>query len=412
MKLVELQHAMECECCSHEIDILHDVVKHSDAMVAKALMISDVARIARAEVRMREYLLKKWRNRSEQAARRAGAIVAGGGTLKAAYAAVDKIMNQWDEEVSTRYATDITEIYEAARLAGWKKANGQTSASLQYTVPNFTEELEGKVEKAKRRKKVAAVKPTFDLFDEQAVMQLHDDQMLWIGVHYDRNVRDTVRESVKPSVTEGVGRREAGKRVQEAVALQLGKVTVPGGFNGSDAKYFEGLAANTATNARVRGQVRSFVDIGVTRYEIVNPMDRRTSPICQFMNGRVFSVPEGASQIERVSGATTPDQVREAHPWIPMSKVKAIGGGNRGLAKAGLALPPYHFRCRSTVDISSESVSFSALKPSEIPAMPKRPEPTRRNTPKRRKPTSRPSRVQPLKRPATLPRGGKVLKAA
>lgn len=420
MKLSEIQHAMECECCSHEIDIMHDVLAASDEAVAKALMISDVARIARAEVRMRDLLLKKWRNRVDQAATRAGAIFAGGGSLEKAYAAVDAAMGRWNEDVASRYGQDIQEIYGHARNAGWKKANGQTSASLQYTVPNFTEEIEAgrsvvKVEKARRKKRRnAAVKPTFDLYDEQAVLQLQDDQMLWIGIHYNKNVRATVRESVKPGLIKGIGRVEAGKRVAEAVAKDLRKVTVPGGFNGSDAKYFEGLAANTATNSRVRGQVRSFSDLGVTRYEIVNPMDGRTSRICAFMNGRVFTVNEGVAQIETVSGATTPEQVKKGHPWVTQPKAQKIhkSGGDRGLAKGGLSLPPYHFRCRSTVDISTESVSFGALTAVEQPPIPVRVEPTRRNTPKRRKPTSKPSRSTPAKRPATIPRNVKTLKAA
>lgn len=357
MLLKDLRQAMRCECCSQEIDFLHDVVAASDAMVAKALMISDVARIARTEVRMREYMLAKWRIRADQAAARAGAIVASGGSLKSAFKAVDSIMRRWAKEVSSRYEADITEIYRSARLAGWKKASGKTKASLQYQVPNFTEELA----KIKKAKTVAAVKPTFDLADEKAVAQLHNDQMLWIGDHYDRNVRDTVRTSVKPGVAEGVSRNEAGKRVQEAVSEQLRKVTVPKGFNGSDAKYFEGLAANTATNARVRGQMRSFTDVGVTRYEIVNPMDDRTSQICAYMNGQVFTISEGVAQIESTAGATTPEQVKAAHPWLPFKKVSAITGGARGLAKAGLALPPYHFRCRSTIDIASESTSFRFL---------------------------------------------------
>lgn len=411
MKLVEVHSALECECCSLEIDFLHDVIATSDVSIAKALMVSEVARIARVESRMREYLTAKWRNRAAQASARAGAAYKSTGKLKSAFAAVDKVMSKWDEDVAKRYASDISEIYYLARNAGWKKANGQIAGSLQYSVPNFTEKLETKKAKAKQR--VPELKPSFDLYDEQAVIQLHDDQMLWIGSHYDRNVRDSVRESVQPSVLEGVSRREAGKRVAEAIATQLGKITVPGGFNGSDAKYFEGLAANTATNARVRGQVRSFLDIGVTRYEIVNPMDRRTTPICAFMNGRVFTVRDAASLIETVSGATTPEQVKSAHPWLSFSKVQQIGkGGERALANAGLSLPPYHFRCRTTIDVSEESVSFSALSKIEMVGIPNRKDPTRSNTPKNQAPTTKPTKKTPVKRPATLPRNAKILKAA
>ncbi len=169
------------------------------------------------------------------------------------------------------------------------------------------------------------------------------------------------------------------------------------------------------TNGRVRGQVRSFVDIGVTRYEIVNPMDRRTSPICQFMNGRVFTVREGASQIESIAGATDPETVKKEHPWMSAKAAGAIHGrgGDRALARAGLSLPPYHFRCRTTVDISTESISFATLTPREQRVkIPVRPIPTARNTPKRKKPTTRPAKVTPLKRPSTIPKNTRTLKAA
>lgn len=413
MKLADLQHAIHCECCSQEIDYLHDFLADSDRQIAKALVLTEVAQIARTEVRMREFLTAKWRVRADQSAKRAGAIFAGGGTLSAGYAAIDKIMGRWDEEVAPRYGKDIEDVYFLARDAGWKKANGQTSASLQYSTPNFTEQLE-KVEKAKRKKRVAQSKPSFDLFDEQAVLQLQDDQMLWIGLHYEKNVRDSIREAVKPGLIEGLGRVEAGKKVSEALSKQLRKVTVPGGFNGTDAKYFEGLAANTATAGRVRGQVRSFVDIGVTRYEIVNPMDVRTSAICQFMNGRIFTIPEATSMIQSESGATDPEQVKNAHPWMSQANASKIhgAGGDRALAKAGLALPTYHFRCRTTVDISTDSISFGSLSKSEQLNVPDRKQPTRRNTPKRSKATSRPSKISPTKRPATIPTTAKTLKAA
>lgn len=364
MKLAALQHALTCECCARELDVLHDVVRTSDVAIAKALMISEVAQIARIEMRMRDYLTGKWRNRAEDAGARAGSIVANGGKLAAAYAAVDGVMGKWASEVEARATKDLENVYYLARKAGWKKGKGKTKASLQYVVPNFTENLEtGGEVVTKAKRKIAEALPSFDLLDEAAVKDLQDDQMLWIGRHYSQNVRTAVRGAVKPNMIEGVGHREAGKMVREAVIAQLGKVVVPHGFSGSDAKYFEGVAANVSTNARVRGQVRSFSDIGITKYEIVNPMDDRTTQICAFMNGKVFTVKDANDQIARTAAAKTPADVKSAHPWLSVGKVRGIAkkGGTKGLVKAGLALPPYHFRCRSTVDVAVESMSFDSL---------------------------------------------------
>jgi hypothetical protein len=364
MKLAALHNTLSCECCAREFDLLHDVLVTSDISIAKALMISEVAQIARLEMRMRDYLTGKWRARAAEASARAGAIVARGGSLKAVPPAVDKIMGKWSSEVESRVTNDLAGIYKLARKAGWKKATGKTKASLQYVVPNFTEELDDRREKVTKGKgKLAEVSPSLDLVDEKAIDDLQDDQMMWIGRHYNENLRAAVRGAVEPGMVEGVGHDVAGRRVADAVAKELGHIVVPNGFHGSDAKYFEGIAANTATNARVRGQVRSFGLIGVTKYEIVNPMDDRTTQICAFMNGQVFTVKDAEDQIERSSSAKNPAQAKDAHPWLAIGKIKSIfrKGGIKGLTSAGLALPPYHFRCRSTVDIWSEQVGFDEL---------------------------------------------------
>ena len=373
MKLATLQRALVCECRACSLDILHDVIVASDASVAKALMVSEVARIARLEMRIRDYQLMKWNNRAKEASAQAGATVAAGESVNVALDKVDKTMGKWAGEVEARVSSDIGRVYELARQAGWKKATGKTTASLQYITPNFTNQLEAKEEVArkarlpkspsKKPKQVAEASVKFDVVDKQAIADLQGDQMYWIGRHYSQNVRETIRNAVKPAMAEGVSHAEAGKRIAAAVAENLAKVTIPKGFNGSQAKYFEGLAANTATNARVRGQVRSFSQVGITKYEIVNPMDDRTTQICAFMNGKEFFVKEANDQIAKTSAAKTPDDVRAAHPWMGINNARSIfaKGGARGMAQAGLALPPYHFRCRSTVDVSVESMSFDDL---------------------------------------------------
>jgi SPP1 gp7 family putative phage head morphogenesis protein len=355
-----LHHALSCECCARDLDVLHDVLVTSDVSIAKALMISEVAQIARHEMRMREYLLGKWRVRAKQASEKAGAAYAGGGTIAGVRAAVDTVMDKWAGDVETRATSDLSNIYKLARKAGWKKAKGKTKASLQYIVPNLSE-LDTPLKKAKA--KTPEVAPKFDLLDENALEELTTDQMMWIGLHYSKNVRDALRVAVTPTMLEGMGRQEAGAFVAKILGEILGKVAVPGGFIGTDAKYFEGLAANVATNARVRGQIRSFSDIGITSYEIVNPDDERTSDICHYLNGTVFKTSDAEAQVAATGAAKNPAAVRAAHPWLSFDEIKEIGdsGGADALAKAGLALPPYHFRCRSTVDVAVGSMDFDSL---------------------------------------------------
>lgn len=400
----------ECEACAKEFAAMNILLSESDRLVAKALVLSEVAQIARAEYRMNQLLSASWNLRAKQAAEAAGARARSGAGAKEILASVNKYMGKWPTDVAKPYTNSIAEIYKLARTAGLKKANNDTKSSLQYSSA-LLDKLSEPVEKAKRAK----VKPDFDLLDDSAIDALQDDQMIWIGEHYDSNVSVVVRSSVEDTMKLGLGRNDAGLAVSMAVKESLARVQTPGGFYGTQAQYFEGLAANTATNSRVRGQVRSFVDVGVTRFVLVNPMDRRTSEICQHMNGKVFLIEDAVQQIEKEAGATHPDHVRAAHPWMSYKELSVISpkSGDVGrkdtaaLAKNGIVLPPFHFRCRTTVDISHEYRYFSSLTNYErktLISIPRKTSPTRSNTPKPTPKSKVPkSGKHPTKRPATLP---------
>ena len=208
------------------------------------------------------------------------------------------------------------------------------------------------VEKAPKPEKDAAeLHATFELSDTAAAEQLTRQELIWIGETYE-GVAPVVREAIAPKILEGMTRAEAGEAAAKAVAGKLDAWAVPGGWSGSAAKYFEGLAANAITNARVQSQLTSFAQLGVEQYELVNPMDERTTDICAALNGTVYTVDEGAEQLAAMRDAKTPEEYKAAAPWLSFGSVSGLlGGGSSALAAAGLALPPFHFRCRTTIDI-------------------------------------------------------------
>ena len=352
---------LDHDCCSHELDLLHEMVIESDRLVAKALAIPEVARIANLEYRMQQLLIAKWDNRSTQATARATSMAMSGRRAAEIAAAVESVMSKWVDDVSKSYSDDIARMYRMARDAGWKKASGRTKASLQYgakaldklDTSDANAPQEHLVSKAKPKGKLA---PKLDLLDAKAVEGLKDSQMFWIGEAYGTNASATIREATKATMSAGLGRTQAGAEMEKAVAESLRIFSAPAGFKGPAKRYFEGLSANTATVTRAYGQLRSFSEIGVTRYQLVNPMDHRTSELCQALNGKIFTVSDGLSQMSRELAAKNPDDIKRLHPWIEADRLKSIMAGPRAseaarMAAAGLALPPYHFRCRTTVDV-------------------------------------------------------------
>ena len=399
-ELIELH----CEACARELEALHILVTRGDELVAKALVLSEVAQIAKAELRLQELLTAAWTQRSRQAAVRAGSLARAGKSATAIELEVRRVMKKWQTDVSRPFSAAVKRIYKLARIAGHKKATKQSDHSLQYSSAMVQRLTVAKADEEPSR--AAKLLPSFDLLDESAIEMLQDDQMLWIGLYYDANVRDAVRNTTIEIQTLGLGRREAGERMMEAIQEVLGVITIPGGFTGTAKQYFEGLAANTATNARVRGQIRSFTDIGITLYELVNPMDFRTSEICAHLNGKVFAVQDAVSQIESVAGATTPDQVKAAQPWLTYKEILAISptagqvsvADSRALADEGVMLPPFHFKCRTTVDISRSRVSFG-----ELADVPVRPAPTPSTVDSGLKTAPPRPKNPPSERPATMP---------
>lgn len=251
---------------------------------------------------------------------------------------------------------------------------------MAYDLPNGGDDG-ADVQKARRPSALArpAAVPRFDVVDANAARALGDRQVFWIGEHYDDHLSELISETANETlVTGGGSRRAAAVAMEERVRRALGTVRYPGGFSGSGAQYMEGLAANAATVARAYGQLRSFAQIGITKYTIVNPNDSRTCPTCAYMDGKVFEVQQGLDQIRAEQAAREPNDIRRAHPWLKLGALRAIsptpgrvtgraGARDSGkLAAAGQALPPYHFKCRCAVDIDDSVTSFSDLSPSDF----------------------------------------------
>lgn len=341
--------ALQCACCTAENDLLMSFVARSDELIAKALAVPEVARIARAEVRLREYLLLQWRARAKQAAQEAVLAYKKGFLAEGIVAAVDAVMKKFPGDVEKRFKEELATSYKLARRAGWKKAAGHTTASLRYHVPSQKEAE--RVAKARGKIKVS-LEPTFNLQDERALASLEQDQMLWVGQHYGPELRAAVLKAVHDELTKGYGRADIAPALEKAVQKALG-------YSHADAAYFEGLAANVVTTARVKGQMISFVQLDVVTYELVNPMDERTSEICEFLNGKQFSVEDGLNHLSRLAAATSPEDVKSIAPWLSIDEIKQISSGpgqqseadSKALAAAGVLLPPFHFRCRTTIDI-------------------------------------------------------------
>lgn len=343
----------ECEACAARFQALHVLAEKADALVAKGLKLSEVASIARAERRMQRTLALSWRNRVDQATQRAERSARQSNpNVELVSDAIVSTLKMWLRDVERPFQSSLEEIHFLGRIAGWKKASGKTKSSLAYGA--------AEIELLQTSKAKGRIIPDFGLVDRDALDELRKDQMIWLKGNFKPSLRRAIRRAVKESLKAGLGRVEAGARLKAALESSLlGGTGKPFGFAGTAEQYYELVAASVATTARNRAQIRSFSELEIERYVVVNPMDDRTSIICQHMNGKQFTVAQGMAQIESESGVTDPDEAKRVHPWLSDKDFLDItsehghvsDADSDALAEAGMALPPYHGKCRSTVDI-------------------------------------------------------------
>lgn len=204
------------------------------------------------------------------------------------------------------------------------------------------------------------IEPSLNVADASAIKQIKQSQVFWLKNHYDVDTLGAIRQAGLEELNGKTG-LEASEYVKEFAEKAFGV----GAFSKFGSAYFQSVAVNAATTARVNSSILEMAKIGVTRYEIMNPMDERTSQICRYMNGKVLEVRDAVQMVSDLSSATSPEDIKSIHPWLGDAAFKAISAtfnlvGNlitnsSAVRAAGLSLPPYHGACRSTVDISEDT---------------------------------------------------------
>ncbi len=124
-------------------------------------------------------------------------------------------------------------------------------------------------------------------------------------------------------------------------------------------------------------QVNAFSEAEVRTFTFVSDLCASVSDICRYMHGRSLSVDKAAAQLRAVEEASTPEALREIHPWVgrgkgdggndilyyrrggvrkPIVEITDDGAFVNGLdtwalEDAGLLVPPLHGSCHSTIAV-------------------------------------------------------------
>lgn len=195
--------------------------------------------------------------------------------------------------------------------------------------------------------------------DRAAQQWLADHHLYWVRTNYDRRISGAIADGVRTKVVEqGMSPAVVGRALQDELGHQLGVKASP--------TYWRGVAQNAATSATNFGRVGSFEQAGVVSTRAVNPKDRDTSDVCNYLHGAIWKTEHAVGQRNAMMAAATPEAVKLVHRWTTIKELRKIGGPLGGasadtdaLARAGIIVAPFHFHCR-TYMIAHE---FGAVQP-------------------------------------------------
>jgi SPP1 gp7 family putative phage head morphogenesis protein len=214
---------------------------------------------------------------------------------------------------------------------------------------NFAGAVSGDVTKAVNKtysfahSDAVVVAPAFAVPDLEAIAWLEGDAMFWVGSHYEKQTRKRLMTVGKEIIEQGLPRADAAKLLKKRFGQE---------FKKSDS-YWRGLANHVTTRAREFSHVESWVKSKTTYYEIIGVSDFRQTDICREMNGKVFPVEKAVKLKKRIMAASSPEAVKKADRWY---KYEEITDWRVEKLPLPMALPPYHFGCRTrTIRSTKES---------------------------------------------------------
>lgn len=107
--------------------------------------------------------------------------------------------------------------------------------------------------------------------------------------------------------------------------------------------------------------------LGITEYQIDEQLDGRTCPVCNYMNGKVFSVSDARNLLDTVVRTQDPDEIKNLQPWPNQSRASMAeftSLSDDKLVSRGWHVPPFHPRCRGLLSkASSKAMTTSAVSP-------------------------------------------------
>ena len=266
------------------------------------------------------------------------------------------IREQATNDLSDLFLTSLTDRQTdtvIAAIRSIQSADQVTSQLLNKQIALITDALDQPVEQKlqenmllyieavygeAKAEGLGAIEMGFNPWDTNAQVWNQENAVYWIGKNYSADLSARLRDALLPAFTDGADQRALGKILQDEMQGHISRST----------NYFEGLANHIVTRSFNFGIAAGLQEAAVERYKISAVIDERTTDICREMNGKVFTVARAMELANNLIESTDPEEVKTIAPWVQPADLPDVGNNGDQLP-VGMAQPPYHWRCRTTI---------------------------------------------------------------
>ncbi len=183
--------------------------------------------------------------------------------------------------------------------------------------------------------------------EQQGIVNKFTEQsVFWVGEHFNADVSKKFTTSLTEAIKDGYTTDMLKDKLASELK-DLGK---------QSAQYWQGLAEHTALRVREFGRLEGYRQAGATYYRLINPMDDRTSEICQALVGQnkrypladAIQVRDQLMAIDLKNLTDAREQIKALAPWVKENQIQRDSNGDPvGVTGAHTPFPPFHWKCRT-----------------------------------------------------------------
>jgi len=259
---------------------------------------------------------------------------------------LNELIDEFIKNNSLKISRDLDEFLKELRLFIYRRYDNVDKALLkelikiklkEYSVDIDVSDIDDIYEKMATAGAISAaaalkVKPkiSFDRVDVEAIKAMKES-FYWSGREYDKRFEDAIKEIIEEVFKGNIPRADLNKILESKYGELLKK----------DSKYFKALADHIINQSQNIARVTGALKYNIKAFRVMARIDDRTSDICRSMHGRIISAAHLKRQTEALLRAKNMNEKKAAAIWLNKPLF--------GKLPENFGLPPYHFRCRTTI---------------------------------------------------------------